>query len=258
MRLRWLGAVGMVASVAVAVFFATRATEPVQRPAPHGVTHTTCPLDGTVVETAAVLSGTQTGLRLDLRPVGEGALERPIIRCSRCQYVLAPGVADEDELETARRIVDSSEYEELARGSSSHALRGLLLEKLRRGSPEIAFEWLRASWEVENGPPAEWRTITERALKEFVEFAAQPTSPDLHDGVSPLEAKRTAQLMQVELLRRLGRFDEASVTLDTYAAPRVEPRRVRDARGDRAIADSSEELRSAAFPRGARVRSEPR
>lgn len=185
---------------------------------PAGVMISKCPLDETALETPGRVVGQQTGLRLDLRPVGEGALERPLTRCPRCQLIVDPHLVGEDDREAARRLVATASYQEEARGRSDHALRALLVAELRPQSSEVAFEWLRASWELEGGAAAPWRRATERALAAFVLLGQQPVEMDFDfDGVSSLEQRRTAQLMQVELLRRLERIPEALAALDAFA-----------------------------------------
>lgn len=176
-----------------------------------GVMTEVCPFDDTHVSRPAFTVGEQTGLRLDLRAVGRFLHPDPLARCPRCQYV--PGLRIPDgELARVRALLSSKEYQEEARRPSNHALRALIMAALKPDPGEVAFEWLRASWELEG--TSGWKHATERALAEFIRLTSATMSPD---DESALERRRTAQLMQVELLRRLARFPEARAALDKWA-----------------------------------------
>lgn len=164
-----------------------------------------CPFDGAKITTPVPLVGEQTGLRLDLRPVGGFVHPAPLSRCPRCQYVSGMHL-DEEQLTKVRAVVSSKAYRAQARHPSNHALRAMLLSALDAPPGEIAFEWLRASWESE-GTPA-WAQATEQALAAFSRLAT-PAQRD-----ADLELWRTAHVMRIELLRRLARFPEAEAALD--------------------------------------------
>lgn len=178
-----------------------------------GVMTEVCPLDGTRFQRAGDLVDGATSLRLDLRPVGRSS--EPLVRCPRCQFVPGPEEPKPEELARLRTLVASPEYLEEARGRSDHALRARILTALQPASSEAAFEWLRASWELEDAAGAEWRRVVEQALSAFARVALAPVRPrpPSYREVPPQEKQRTAKLMQVELLRRLGRFTEATDAL---------------------------------------------
>lgn len=175
-----------------------------------GVMTEVCPLDGTRFERSGYLAEGATSFRLDLRPIGRLPVVEPLVRCPRCQFVPGPEEPRSEELERLRALISSPAYAEQLRGHSDHALRALILGVLRNANYEAAFEWLHASWELEEAGGAEWRSAIEHAISAFARVALAPARPrpEVLGESNPLEKQRTAKLMQVELLRRLGRFIE--------------------------------------------------
>lgn len=179
-----------------------------------GVSVEPCPFDGTPIIQPMELIEELTELRLDLRPVGFN-YPPPLARCSKCQYVSGLHWSEE-QLPLVRAVVESKAYREQAQHASDYALRALILATLRPDPNEAALEWLRASWETEGTP--EWRDTTTSALAAFSRVADLPVPDDESSPPHPpssFERWRTAQLMRIELLRRLGRFPEAMTVLKT-------------------------------------------
>jgi hypothetical protein len=175
-----------------------------------------CPVDGTSFALRSLLLEPETGIRLDLRPTGTRA-PAPLPRCPKCGYVIGRDSFKPDELDQVRPVLASPHYLEHAKTGSTHALQAVLLEALGGDTYDIAWEWLEASWELEDRDKAAWQQAVEKALDGFSRLASSPyrAAESFYPfGVDASEKNRTASLMRVELLRRLGRFDQATTSIE--------------------------------------------
>lgn len=177
----------------------------------------TCPVCNTTFKAVVSGSGTAFGQRLDLRRVGAIASPWLIPVCTNCQFVLYKNNDKfaKAELESLRRIVNEGAYRQLDRKTPSYLRLALLYEGLKRPPDEVAFASLQASWQVEDDEKAN-RTLLERSLTWYEKYLALP----------PDEKKDwpIAEFLRGELLRRLGKLDEAKAqferlsTLDEFKA----------------------------------------
>lgn len=163
----------------------------------------TCPLCGTKFKATLAMSGTQFGQRLDLRPVGAIASPWPVAVCTKCGFVLFKE-GDKDytskELETLRGLVNADEYKKLPADTPSYERLARLLEGLKRPPNEIAHAYLKASWQVE-GQDERNRALLEKSRKWLETYLEKAPKTD--------EARVPAEILRGELLRRVGKFDEA-------------------------------------------------
>lgn len=190
-----------------------------------------CPLDHTPVEVPWVLLGQQTGVRFDLRPTGSGTLLPPLARCGRCGLAFEPEREELEKLvEPLRAAVASPGYQAERTNPSDRYLWALALEGAGALAERRARAWLEASWELEGVDEPRRRDSLERALAAYRKVAATP--PREGDWISRIsfsitgppedeDLARTAELIQVELLRQLSRFDEAAAALEALV-PRPE------------------------------------
>ena len=168
----------------------------------------TCPLCSKAFEAVLDASGTQFGVRLDLKPLGPIAAPWAVPVCPDCKFVLYADNIDKTELEKCRKIVAGERYKAAAQRSSYHLL-GILREELGRDELTLAWTFLQASWQ-EEGKKDSCTEDLKLALKHFQTFVAAPGEKG--------EKWQNACLLSGEIERRLGKFDEARKRFTALAA----------------------------------------
>ncbi|MEN9360513.1 MAG: hypothetical protein RL095_2048 [Verrucomicrobiota bacterium] len=167
-------------------------------------TDANCPLCQHTFKTTMDMSGTQNDMRLDLKPLGAIAAPWRVPVCPKCHFVIFDQKLPQAELDKCKVIVAGEAFKKLDKRASYHLL-GRLFEGLEKPAQERAFIFLKASWQEEE-EAAHLKENLELSLKYFdlflKEVEAQP-KPEVQQQVD------TALLVKGELLRRLGRFDEA-------------------------------------------------
>ncbi|MBI4350300.1 MAG: hypothetical protein HY550_02570 [Elusimicrobia bacterium] len=162
-----------------------------------------CPVCGKTFYARLDLSGEQSAeMRLDLKPVGEISWPWLLPDCPKCGFVVYRLPVPPAELAKCRAITASEEYKK-ARARSSYYRVGLLYGRLGLSDYDAANSFLKASWQEEN-EPAKLSEDQELALKYFTSCART---------CAAAEEKENSLLLAGELLRRLGRFDEARAHL---------------------------------------------
>lgn len=161
-----------------------------------------CPLCGKIFYARLDLSGVGPEMRLDLKPVGELSWPWLLPDCPKCGFVVYRLPVPAAELARSREITASEEYKK-ARARSSYYRVGLLYKQLGLSDYAVANSFLKASWQEES-EPARLKEDQEFALKYFNSCA---------QTCAAVEEKENSLLLAGELLRRLGRFDEARAHL---------------------------------------------
>ncbi len=146
------------------------------------------------------MSGYQSGMRLDLRPLGPTPSPWSLAVCPECGFVLYEDDIPAEELAKCREIIAKDGYKRHS-ARASYFLLGLLYEGLEKESLDIGHVFLKASWQEEQEQSL-LKEDLERSLRHFEVYLGKH---GLEDGEEVL----TAQMLKGELLRRLGRFDEA-------------------------------------------------
>jgi len=164
----------------------------------------TCPLCNTKFKARVDMSGTQFGMRLDLKPLGPIAAPWSVPVCPKCHFVLFDDEIAEDVLQRCRKIVAAEQYKAQAKRASYHLL-GLLYEGLQKEPLALAHTFLKASWQEESDAE-QLKDDLQRSLKHFEAYLERAKQHD--------DAWQTAQVVKAELFRRLGRFDEAKKHVD--------------------------------------------
>lgn len=169
-----------------------------------------CPLCADVFSYRFALDEMRTGLRLDFKQFGSVNAPAPLPECPRCGFVFpdgARGELDDDEIEKLRGLVKTDRYA-IARQETSYFRLAQVLESLGRPPQDIAFAYVAASWQVDE-EPVRCQIYLARALAWYDNYLgrSEPVTP----------ARTRAMLLRVEILRRLGRFEEAKEYLDEIA-----------------------------------------
>jgi Uncharacterized protein conserved in bacteria (DUF2225) len=161
----------------------------------------TCPIDGTSFKFTPDIRGAQTGIQLDLKPIGFLIAPSKVPVCPNNHFVVYKKEFTAAEKENLKKFVLSKEYQDLVQDNPSYFLLARIYEHL--GEPEwgIAYAYLEASWQVEDKPEKQkqYFEMTLQHLKTYL--AAERKKGD--------RTWETAQLLAGELERRLGRFEEA-------------------------------------------------
>ena len=167
-----------------------------------------CPYDGSKFIAKLQMSGTTFTVRFDLRPVGAIVSPWPLAVCPTNGFVFWKKKFNDAELEQLRPLIFSDEYRAMIATKSPYYRAAWLEDRL--GSSHLDGTWLllKASWE---GPYA--AELVERLPRDIAETT----------GKMQLRLK----LLRGELLRQLGRFDEAKTQFSETAAS-LEPYSLED------------------------------
>lgn len=159
----------------------------------------TCPVCAESFYAKLEVDSGQCDMRLDLKPVGDCPAPWRLPDCPKCGFVIYGIKLPKGEVAAAKRTVASAGYAKARERSSYHRL-AMLYAGQAWPDFAVANAYLKASWQEESDP-AKFKEDLELALKYFIAAAASPKSM--------LEEKENSRLLTGELLRRLGRFDEA-------------------------------------------------
>lgn len=164
-----------------------------------------CPIDGVSFTTYQVMSGTQSGMYLDLKPIGAIAAPWPIPKCPSNGFVIYKAKFSGEELTKLRLYVETQEYQAMQRIETNYYLAAKLQQKMFETAAVIAATLLRATWEAR--PGEQYTRYATEALSAYKQ-ALQQIYTDQTQLV-------TDQLVAVELERRLGKFEEAQFRLSS-------------------------------------------
>jgi hypothetical protein len=169
-----------------------------------------CPLDGTTSSRTVVMSYTVFDQRLDFRPIGALLSPPPVAVCESNGFVLYKEDFSDAEIAALRAIVASDEFKALRAGNGDWFMAGYLAERMGTPPAETHFMYLYASWADEESDPARSARYLALAFERFV-LAERVATPGEEDWW-------IARLMQIEIHRRFGRFEEAERLLAATAA----------------------------------------
>jgi hypothetical protein len=144
-------------------------------------------------------SGTSWGKRLDLKPLGAIRAPWRLPVCPKCRFVEYKDKIDAEELRRVQEYVNSDEYKSIPAQESSYYLLGKIYEHLRKPPLDIAYVYLKASWQV-GSDAKRHQAYLEHSLTHFTKFVS--TDPPKDD------VWKTARFLRGEILRQLQRFEE--------------------------------------------------
>lgn len=165
-----------------------------------------CPIDNSISQRIVVNSYTVFDTRLDFRPVGAPMSPPPIAVCRSNGFVLYQEGFTEDQLVQLRAIVASDEYKTLRAENGDWFMAGYLAERMGMAPAETHWMYLYAAWADEDSNPARSQRYLSLAFERFV-LAERANSAGSRDWW-------VARWMQIEIHRRLGRFEEADRLLE--------------------------------------------
>ena len=167
-----------------------------------------CPICSHTFTFMMDMSGYQSGMRLDLKPLGSTPAPWSIPVCPKCSFVIYDEEIPTGELAHCKEIIKAESYK-IHSDRASYYLLGLLYEGLGKEPLDIGHVFLKASWQEESDK-ANLKEDRERSLKQFEAYLRSSPGANEEGG-----SCQTAQLLKGELLRCLGRFDDAKAHLET-------------------------------------------
>lgn len=164
----------------------------------------TCPLDGKTFTYQAVVSYSQFGMQLDMRPIGALVAPIPMPVCRDSGFVIYRDDFNDAEISASRRLVQSPEYLALRGSETDYFVAAYQAGKLDEDAWEIAILTLQATWEVQENPK-KYKHYAALALTRLEEAGKNFA----HAGETG-EQWWTVKLLVVNFHRRLGELDEAA------------------------------------------------
>ncbi|WP_100176758.1 hypothetical protein [Bradyrhizobium nitroreducens] len=212
-----------------------------------------CPYDGVKFTFSAQNSGTSLDQQLDRMPVGAIESPWPLASCPTNGFVFVKAKYEDDELERLRPLILSPEFQGIRSempyyraawivghtGASHAAVSNLLLQATWEAGRADLVERLKApGGPTRIGSDSVRRLMAEGTTGErYTRYATEllaRLAVDVADTTRSAEERMSDRLLTGEILRRLGRFEEA----DRHFATMV---------GD--LAPDSKEATLAAFQR---------
>ena len=157
----------------------------------------TCPIGGETFSQTIDTSGTSFGMMTDTRPVGPIAAPFSIAQCPSNKFVMFKDTFSKEELAKFERVVNSAEYQKIVAQSPSYFAWGRMMELAgeNQDAQQMMNIFLQASWQSES----------QESFSKTLEYADKVLA---NKAISSKDAINT-QFLRGEMLRKLGRFDEA-------------------------------------------------
>jgi hypothetical protein len=164
-----------------------------------------CPIDGNQWTQVTDTSGYQSGIRLDLKPLGPTPAPWILPQCPRCRFVLYEEDAAKLPIDKIKAFILSESYQSATKGQPTYFCLGLIEEFLGESPLVIGHAYLKASWQTDSDA-SECRKHLENALKHFATALA---------SLGPESAGfPTTSILCGELERRIERFGDARKRLE--------------------------------------------
>ncbi|WP_110116489.1 hypothetical protein [Bradyrhizobium diazoefficiens] len=190
----------------------------------------TCPYDGVKFTYSAQNSGTSFGKQLDWMPVGAIESPWPLASCPTNGFVFVKAKYEDDELERLRPLILSPEFQGI-RSETPYYRASWIMEHTGASHEEVSSLLLQATWEAGRTELGERSRVNRPGLsakdaqdlvrrlmaegttgERYTRYATQllaRLAVDVADTTRSAEARLDDRLLTGEMLRRLGRFDEA-------------------------------------------------
>jgi hypothetical protein len=166
-----------------------------------------CPYDGTKFTAVVVMSMSQFGVNLDLKPHGALLAPIPLADCPTDGFVFHAGSPPSaEELEKARPFVFSPEYQAI-REETPYFRYAFIAEKVGAPHAAVTYTLIMATWEAEEDP------------ERYARYAAKVLARIDEDISATADEERETWLMlKGELLRRTSDFDAARTHFEAVLA----------------------------------------
>jgi hypothetical protein len=169
----------------------------------------TCPVDGQTFKATLVGSYRATGMRLDLKPMGDLIAPYSYPVCPGNGFVVYQSEFSGEAIAAIRSIAASEEFKALRREHTDHAVVAYVKQRLGAPAFEIAEAYLQASWEAERDRP--------QRVSEYRALALDAFDAARERGELNVDDRRTAAVVGAELERLLGDFSSAAARVASLA-----------------------------------------
>jgi hypothetical protein len=199
------------------------------------VVEMTCPYDGVKFNFVAQMSGTSSDRLLDWMPFGAIESPWPLASCPTNGFVFLKAKYEDDELEKLRPLILSAEFQNI-KNETPYYRAAWIMERTGASHEDVSRFLLQATWEAgrnelgerrrappPGGPAESMANFVRRLMAEgttgerYRRYATElltRLAVDVADQSRSVEKRTSDRLLIGEVLRRLGRFDEA----DSYFA----------------------------------------
>ena len=166
-------------------------------------TTATCPLTGEIFAYREVNSWYQSGMRLDLKPLGALVAPVPPPVCPGSGFVMYREGFSEADIAFFRNLVTTREFRNIRDNETDYFVAAYEAEQNGEDPLEVAFLMLQATWEAE-AEPARYDRYVRFAVTHFADYDRSGDAERLS------ETWWTVKLLIVNFHRRLGEFDAAA------------------------------------------------
>jgi hypothetical protein len=202
------------------------------------VVEMTCPYDGVKFNFSVQMSGTSFDKQLDWMPVGAIESPWPLAVCPTNGFVFLKEKYEDDELEQLRPLILSAEYQSI-KNETPYYRAAWIKERTGASHQDVSHFLLQATWEAgqtellersqanaQGGSAQNTADIARRIMAEgttgehYRRYATEllaRLAVDAADQTLGAQERTADRLLIGELLRRLGRFDEADSHFATLA-----------------------------------------
>lgn len=163
--------------------------------------HFTCPICGQEWSERVETSAHPTGLRLDLRQVGDVVDPPTLPQCPQCRFVFFSENLTPATLDKLKPFIKRQDYQLFAAKSPTYFSLAQIQQFLKAPPRFVAQSYLRAAWQMEEKP-----LVSARYLSYAEEQLARALG-----GMLPTDKDYlNTALLRGEVLRRLERWDDAA------------------------------------------------
>lgn len=162
-----------------------------------------CPIGGETFTQTVPRSGTSFGMRTDFKAIGAIASPWTIPQCPSNKFVLFKDDFTPEELQTYKKIIESTDYKAIADDSSEYYYLAKLFEGSGESDEDVAWAYLKASWEM-SGNEAQSKALTYFKKSLMSESSASDSSM-----TTDIDHKINSNLLVGELTRLSGDFAAA-------------------------------------------------
>jgi uncharacterized protein (DUF2225 family) len=173
-------------------------------------------------EATFTASSFQSGQRLDLRPLPFRSIVSPprVAVCPKCAFVefREDSKYPKDELKALREFVLSDDYKQLVKTETSYHRIAKMFERLKKPQSHIAYGYLQATWQVEHEDG--------KRPQAYLQACLDSHGKVISDEKEPAEQRQMARFLKGEMLRRLGKFEDAKTHFEALGkldASKAEP-----------------------------------
>jgi hypothetical protein len=160
----------------------------------------TCPICDTKFETYTQFSYTTFGQNLDFRRYGLAIIPPPIPKCPNCNFVFSNDLFTGEEIIKIKTELEKNNLFIKEPNMPNYYL-AREAEILNRGLEDIIWWFLSGVWENKD------KTQRNRLINVTIEYINKLKETD--------ESYNTYNLVKLDLLRRLGRFEDAMKLIET-------------------------------------------